>query len=209
MHNLYCKYFFSLIFYLIFKFNMIFIVHQYKITTSSSFVIFSQVFNQLENLLFIKTVQIILWWLFKVDGTWSVWSDWTECTLTCGNGTKLRNRSCDFPDGVPQGNNCLGAVSETDVCNTDLCPSKLSSYELLHNFCREILLNIYNTFRSPLLNNFFTICFYHYFIQTIFKHWPGIDFTKIAIRSKRTILYGILSNTNSIFQTIHVSQKLT
>ncbi|XP_060581396.1 SCO-spondin-like [Ruditapes philippinarum] len=65
-----------------------------------------------------------------VDGTWSVWSDWTECTLTCGNGTKLRNRSCDFPDGVPQGNNCLGAVSETDVCNTDLCPidGKLDSW---------------------------------------------------------------------------------
>ncbi|XP_053377847.1 SCO-spondin-like isoform X2 [Mercenaria mercenaria] len=57
-----------------------------------------------------------------VDGTWSDWTVWTDCTVTCGNGTKSRNRSCDFPDGIPHGKDCMGPSAETDVCNTKLCP---------------------------------------------------------------------------------------
>lgn len=34
---------------------------------------------------------------FLVHGNWSAWSGYTACSLTCGNGTKSRNRTCNNP----------------------------------------------------------------------------------------------------------------
>ncbi|KAK3089127.1 hypothetical protein FSP39_001055 [Pinctada imbricata] len=55
-----------------------------------------------------------------VDGVWQSWSKWTECSATCGYGTRTRNRTCDGPfyDGEP----CQGDDSETEVCNAFSCP---------------------------------------------------------------------------------------
>ncbi|WAR23497.1 SSPO-like protein [Mya arenaria] len=55
-----------------------------------------------------------------VDGVWQAWSNWTECTLTCGTGSKHRNRVCDGP--YLGGNDCDGPVEEVKDCNTHLCP---------------------------------------------------------------------------------------
>ncbi|GFO14252.1 mesenchyme-specific cell surface glycoprotein-like, partial [Plakobranchus ocellatus] len=41
-----------------------------------------------------------------IDGEWGSWAEWSECTVTCGNGTQDRNRTCvgPFHLGAP----CLG-----------------------------------------------------------------------------------------------------
>ena len=60
----------------------------------------------------------------QIDGGFSSWSEFTECTKTCGNGIKTRARNCSNP--LPQygGINCshLGPALEALQCNTQKCP---------------------------------------------------------------------------------------
>ncbi|KAL4223846.1 hypothetical protein ACF0H5_017311 [Mactra antiquata] len=57
-----------------------------------------------------------------VDGVWTAWTTWTQCSVTCGGGTHTRTRSCSYPDGVPHGNTCNGLSKATQTCNTNKCP---------------------------------------------------------------------------------------
>jgi hypothetical protein len=70
--------------------------------------------------------------VFTVNGGWSLfkeWTDWGECTVTCGGGLKSRNRtrSCTNPIPKYRGLECEGNSSEEEfeICNTDNCPSML------------------------------------------------------------------------------------
>ncbi|XP_073439014.1 hemicentin-1 [Dendrobates tinctorius] len=60
--------------------------------------------------------------LCPVDGSWSDWSPWEECSKTCGSGKKARTRSCHVPPGQGGGKSCLGKAVDTIVCNTEPCP---------------------------------------------------------------------------------------
>ncbi|XP_053393892.1 SCO-spondin-like isoform X2 [Mercenaria mercenaria] len=55
-----------------------------------------------------------------VDGVWEAWSNWTECTRTCGTGERQRFRDCDGP--YYGGANCTGPWDEQETCNTHECP---------------------------------------------------------------------------------------
>ncbi|XP_046367017.1 A disintegrin and metalloproteinase with thrombospondin motifs 16-like isoform X2 [Haliotis rufescens] len=57
-----------------------------------------------------------------VNGGWSVWTKWTECSRTCGKGVKSRSRECINP--LPQygGKPCHGFTQETIICNAKTCP---------------------------------------------------------------------------------------
>lgn len=55
-----------------------------------------------------------------VNGTWLKWSDWTECTVTCGGGTSSRMRECDGP--YFGGEDCVGESNQTRSCNDFECP---------------------------------------------------------------------------------------
>ena len=53
------------------------------------------------------------------------WSDWSECSTTCGKGTKTRTASC--PDN--SGNKCLELVKDAtqkSPCNKGRCPGLYS-----------------------------------------------------------------------------------
>ncbi|KAG7252686.1 hypothetical protein CRUP_032503, partial [Coryphaenoides rupestris] len=48
------------------------------------------------------------------------WSQWSVCSLTCGQGWQVRTRSCV---SSPYGTLCSGALRETRMCNnTAACP---------------------------------------------------------------------------------------
>merc|ERR1712179_377858 len=55
-----------------------------------------------------------------VDGSWSSWSPWGECSQSCGNGLKTRTRKCvRTHDGKP----CHGPADETKACFIESCPA--------------------------------------------------------------------------------------
>ena len=56
-----------------------------------------------------------------VDCRWGNWGTWTECTKTCGGGTRQGVRKIEAEaknGGVP----CTGSTIRTATCNTQSCP---------------------------------------------------------------------------------------
>ena len=78
--------------------------------------------NILENT-FIKLFTIILLTSKEsIDGGFSDWSVWTECSVTCGGGEQTRTRTCSNPEPQNGGNDCVGDLEESQTCSTDACP---------------------------------------------------------------------------------------
>ncbi|KAL5251920.1 hypothetical protein ACHWQZ_G014901 [Mnemiopsis leidyi] len=62
-----------------------------------------------------------------IDGGWSNYGGWTECTETCGTGTQTRTRTCTNPAPLYGGADCTGTAEETQECNTKPCPSRFAA----------------------------------------------------------------------------------
>ena len=59
-----------------------------------------------------------------VDGGWTGYGAWSDCTKTCGTGTQTRTRTCTNPAPQHGGADCAGRAEETQNCNTRPCPSE-------------------------------------------------------------------------------------
>ncbi|KAL3870899.1 hypothetical protein ACJMK2_038930 [Sinanodonta woodiana] len=57
-----------------------------------------------------------------VDGGWSEWTEWSDCTVTCDNGTTTRIRDCSNPVPAHGGKDCVGNSKETFHCSPYKCP---------------------------------------------------------------------------------------
>ncbi|KAL4224566.1 Adamtsl1p [Mactra antiquata] len=57
-----------------------------------------------------------------VDGSWSMWFTWSDCTKTCGNGTKTRMRTCTDPFPENAGKRCFGESKQKRGCSLWDCP---------------------------------------------------------------------------------------
>ena len=59
-----------------------------------------------------------------VHGNFSEWSDFSECSSTCGNSTKKRTRICTNPSPKHGGNDCstLGPHVQVVSCDVSPCP---------------------------------------------------------------------------------------
>lgn len=55
---------------------------------------------------------------------WTLWSEWSSCSYSCGGGTCTRTRKCQLPDktNVPSQQCTEGSPSETKQCNEQPCP---------------------------------------------------------------------------------------
>ena len=59
-----------------------------------------------------------------VDGDWSEFGYWSECSAVCGGGINTRSRTCTSPAPGGGGAECEGNSTETRECNTKECPVK-------------------------------------------------------------------------------------
>ena len=76
----------------------------------------------------------------SVDGGWSNWSSYGNCTRTCGGGIQIRTRSCTSPPPKNDGKYCSGSTFQLEGCNTQECPvdggwSRWSSYGSCSRSC--------------------------------------------------------------------------
>lgn len=59
-----------------------------------------------------------------VDGNWSPWQPWGECSVSCGVGERTRARSCNNPAPSNKGRSCPGDSTQLSRCNIQPCPGK-------------------------------------------------------------------------------------
>ncbi|XP_071132591.1 sushi, von Willebrand factor type A, EGF and pentraxin domain-containing protein 1-like isoform X2 [Mytilus edulis] len=65
-----------------------------------------------------------------VNGGWSSYSGWSECSKSCEGGTRSRVRFCDSPAPEPEGQFCIGSDTDIGNCNTDPCPVCKPYYQI-------------------------------------------------------------------------------
>ena len=63
-----------------------------------------------------------------VNGAYTAFSEWSECTKSCGTGTQDRARTCTAPKPAHGGKGCSGTSKESRGCNTKLCPGNNKFY---------------------------------------------------------------------------------
>ena len=97
---------------------------------------------------------------FAVDCKIGSWSEWDLCSVTCGKGTKSRNRQILVAPA--NGGTPCQATTEASPCNTRYCPSKeehlflwkLQIIILFHNQNINLIKNIFfNLFKHPHVND--------------------------------------------------------
>ncbi|XP_014847654.1 PREDICTED: A disintegrin and metalloproteinase with thrombospondin motifs 2-like isoform X2 [Poecilia mexicana] len=59
--------------------------------------------------------------IMKQDGNWGSWSEYGQCSRTCGGGVQFRTRSCDNPSPANGGRPCRGATYQFQMCNSNEC----------------------------------------------------------------------------------------
>lgn len=63
-------------------------------------------------------------YLFSVNGVWSGWAAWSECSASCGTGKRTRIRGCNSPAPSNGGDTCSGPDTEIAECYERNCPGK-------------------------------------------------------------------------------------
>ena len=67
--------------------------------------------------------------LHLVHGGWSAWSNYTDCSISCGGGgTQYRNRTCTNPKPDHGGRLCEGDQVQNRTCGDLYCGMCLTLY---------------------------------------------------------------------------------
>ena len=62
-----------------------------------------------------------LFFVWEIDGDWSDFGEWSDCSAQCGDGTSTRERTCTNPEPQGVGENCSGDFTEEQPCNDGDC----------------------------------------------------------------------------------------
>ena len=66
-------------------------------------------------------------------GEWQAWGEWSQCTTSCGAGSKFRSRTCSEPT-VGGDQKCPGKSTEAAPCMISECQGSLCSCLLFYPF---------------------------------------------------------------------------
>ena len=121
-----------------------------------------------------------------VNGGYTSWSAWSQCSSSCGVGQQSRSRTCTNPPPGPGGADCsgLGPNSETMQCNIANCPGK----QLTINKSQLIMDKKYELFhkkKKRLKKSFLRLCQSKiYPICTIFviRCWEDLTMNRNLVR---------------------------
>lgn len=80
-------------------------------------------------------LSVLVLYLAQSDGNWGLWSPWSACTTTCGDGRIARLRLCSNPPPQKGGRGCVGGARETQICNNTLCPGEVTR---AHTHCAVV-----------------------------------------------------------------------
>ena len=67
-------------------------------------------------------ISLIIIIVIVVDGGWSPWSIWSDCSVDCNGGQRTRSRQCNAPAAQCDGAPCDGPSTQSEPCNTQPCP---------------------------------------------------------------------------------------
>ena len=68
--------------------------------------------------------------MFLVDGGWSDWKNGTHCSVTCGEGVIIQQRTCTQSSPSCGGRDCLGENNTNISCN-NCCPGNYINLNIL------------------------------------------------------------------------------
>lgn len=71
-------------------------------------------------------------WAPTVDGQWQEWSAWSDCSVTCANGTQQRKRQCSA--AAHGGSECRGHWAESRECSNPECTGTTEVSSESHSF---------------------------------------------------------------------------
>ncbi|CAB4057149.1 unnamed protein product [Lepeophtheirus salmonis] len=60
----------------------------------------------------------------QIQGHWSTWEHWSQCSTSCGVGISIRERLCNNPIPSEMGKPCSGLGYESRICFGALCSDK-------------------------------------------------------------------------------------
>merc|ERR1712179_521418 len=63
-----------------------------------------------------------------IDGKYSPWKPWGQCSHSCGGGTQTRSRTCTPPKYGGKGCEVLGHATDTRECNNQLSSETIPYY---------------------------------------------------------------------------------
>ncbi|EEB14017.1 netrin receptor unc5c, putative [Pediculus humanus corporis] len=75
-----------------------------------------------------------------INGGWSQWQSWSECSVRCGRGIRKKTRLCNNPSPLNGGQTCQGLSVMKDECSIP-CPV-FSKQQVTRDSC-----NIFNVLR--------------------------------------------------------------